>query len=184
MEHKGTVVLKSNRLVLRRIVEDDALEIFNGFINQEEFLYYANKKKRTLDEQINSLKNIDDKYLKLDYYNWIITLKDNGAIIGSINLRVEEINETVEFNYVIDNRYTKKGYMTEALCLVKDFCLNELLVNRFQGGCCVENIASYPDYMVVGIGDLADTYYTYGPLMITGEITSTNYAELLDKAIK
>ena len=142
MEHKGTVVLKSNRLVLRRIVEDDALEIFNGFVNQEEFLYYANKKKRTLDEQINSLKNIDDKYLKLDYYNWIITLKDNGAIIGSINLRVEEINETVEFNYVIDNRYTKKGYMTEALCLVKDFCLNELLVNRFQGGCCVENIAS------------------------------------------
>ena len=142
MLHKGTVVLESDRLILRRIRKADALEIFNGFINQEEFLYYANKKKRTLEEEIRSLENIDDKYLKLDYYNWVITLKDSGAIIGSINLRVEEINETVEFNYVIDNRYTKKGYMTEALLLVKDFCLNEINVNRFQGGCCIENIAS------------------------------------------
>ena len=32
--------------------------------------------------------------------------------------------------------------MTEALNLVKDYCLNELKVNRFQGGCCVKNIAS------------------------------------------
>ena len=142
MLHRGTKVLESDRLVLRRIKEDDALEIFNGFINQEEFLYWANKKKRTFEEEVKSLEGIDNKYLNLDYYNWIITLKDNGAIIGSINLRVEDINETVEFNYVIDNRYTKKGYMTEALLLVKDFCLNEINVNRFQGGCCIENIAS------------------------------------------
>ena len=142
MLHKGTVVLESDRLILRRIRKDDALEIFNGFINQEEFLYWANKKKRTFEEEVKSLEGIDNKYLNLDYYNWIITLKDNGAIIGSINLRVEDINETVEFNYVIDNRYTKKGYMTEALLLVKDFCLNEINVNRFQGGCCIENIAS------------------------------------------
>ena len=32
--------------------------------------------------------------------------------------------------------------MTEALLLVKNFCLNEINVNRFQGGCCIENIAS------------------------------------------
>lgn len=142
MNHVGTIKLESERLILRRFTKEDSNEIFLGFVNQEEFLYYANKKKRTLEEEIKSLENIDDKYLKLDYYNWVITLKDNGAIIGSINLRVEDINETVEFNYVIDNRYTKKGYMTEALCLVKDFCLNNLLVNRFQGGCCIENIAS------------------------------------------
>lgn len=142
MIHKGTKELESDRLLLRRMKEDDALEIFNGFVNQDGFLYYANKKKRTLEEQINSLKGIDSKYLKDDYYNWVITLKDTKEIIGSINLRVEEINETVEFNYVIDERFCGNGYMTEALNLVKDYCLNELCVNRFQGGCCVENIAS------------------------------------------
>lgn len=47
---------------------------------------------------------------------------------------------------------------------------------------CVENIATYPEYMVMGIGDLADTYYTYGPQLITGEISPSHYAELLDQA--
>jgi RimJ/RimL family protein N-acetyltransferase len=87
----------------------------------------------------------DNKYFirySWDYYNWVITLKDTKEIIGSINLRVEEVNETVEFNYVIDERFGCKGYMTEALNLVKDYCFNELEVNRFQGGCCIENIAS------------------------------------------
>ena len=142
MIHKGTNNLASERLLLRRIKEEDALELYNGFVNQEGFLYYANKQKRTLEEEINSLKGIDSKYLKDDYYNWVITLKDTKEIIGSINLRVEEINETVEFNYVIDERFCGNGYMTEALNLVKDYCFNELDINRFQGGCCVENIAS------------------------------------------
>ena len=142
MIHKGTKELVSSRLLLRKLKEDDALELYNGFVNQEGFLYYANKQKRTLEEEINSLKGIDSKYLKDDYYNWVITLKDTKEIIGSINLRVEEINETVEFNYVIDERFSGNGYMTEALNLVKEYCFKELDINRFQGGCCIENIAS------------------------------------------
>lgn len=142
MKHLGTKKLYSQRLILRRIKEGDAEEIYYGFINQPEFLYYTNKKERTLDEEKQSLNGINDKYKNLDYYNWIIVLKATGKIIGSINLRVEDINETVEFNYVIDNRYTNNGYMTEALCLVRDYCLNEIKVNRFQGGCCIENLAS------------------------------------------
>ena len=76
----------------------------------------------------------------------------------------------------------------QGLPIRTDISLQDLGWDKDEHYCklypCVENIASYPDYMVVGIGELADTYYTYGPLMITGEITSTNYAELLDKAIK
>lgn len=142
MNHLGTVKLESERLILRRINEADAEEIFNGFVNQDGFLYYANKKKRSLEEEKKSLEGIDKKYENKSYYNWLITLKGNGNIIGSINLRVEEKNETVEFNYAIDERYSSKGYMTEALNLIKEFSLNKLDVNRFQGGCCIENIAS------------------------------------------
>lgn len=142
MIHKGTKVLESDRLILRRIKESDAEEIYNGFVNQEEFLYYTNKKKITLEEEKKSLIGIDEKYKKDNYYNWVITLKEDNKIIGAINLRLEDINETVEFNYAIDNRYTNKGYMTEALNLVKDYCLKELKINRFQGGCVIENLKS------------------------------------------
>lgn len=142
MNHLGTKILESERLILRRFKETDAKEIYEGYVNQEGFLYYANKEKRSLDEEILSLKGIDEKYKNNDYYNWLITLKENNKIIGAINLRVNDYNESLEFNYAIDKRYKNNGYMTEALNLVKDYCLNELKVNRLFGGCEINNIGS------------------------------------------
>ena len=46
------------------------------------------------------------------------------------------------FNYAIDNRFTRQGFMTEALMRVKKFAFNEIGVHRFEGGCVKENIAS------------------------------------------
>ena len=142
MNSLGTKILETERLVLRRFTENDAKELYEGYINQEDFLYYANKEKKTLEEEINSLKGIDTKYNDLDYYNWLITLKNNNKIIGGIYLNVEKYNESIEFNYAIDDRYKNNGYMTEALERVKQFCIEELDVNRIYGGCEINNIAS------------------------------------------
>ena len=142
MQHLGTRELQTERLLLRRIEETDAEELFLGFVNQKEFLYYANKKERTLEEEKASLVGIREKYEDDSYYNWLITLKDGGAIVGQIILQVNEYNDSVEFSYAVDKRHTGRGYMTEALERVKAFALEEMEVIRFQGGCCVENTAS------------------------------------------
>ena len=142
MRHHRTKKLETDRLLLRRIYKEDALEIYNGFINQERFLYYLNKEKRTLEEEISSLEMIDEKNKKEDYYNWVITLKDTGKIIGMIVLKVEEVNECVEATYAIDERYCNNGYMSEALKRVIKYAFEELLVNRFQTCCVVSNEAS------------------------------------------
>ena len=142
MKHLGTRELQTERLLLRRIREEDAEELFLGFVNQKEFLYYAHKEERTLEEEKASLVGISEKYENERYYNWLITLKESGKIIGQIILQVNEYNDSVEFSYAIDKRYTGRNYMTEALERVKAFSLEELEVNRFQGGCCVENTAS------------------------------------------
>ncbi len=142
MNHKGTKMLCTERLVLRRFGEKDFEELYNGYINQEEFLYYANKEPKSIEDVKNYINRQLERYQSNDVYVWCITLKELGTIIGAIHLRVDEYNDSVEFNYAIDNRYINNGYMTEALLTVKDFCMAELKVNRFQGGCCVENIAS------------------------------------------
>ena len=142
MNFLGTVKLESDRLVLRRFTKDDSKEIFEGFRNQPEFLFYTNKEKISLEMQEKSLEKIDEKYENLEYFNWLITLKETGSIIGAINLRVNSKNDSVMFNYAIDNRFTGKGFMTEALMLVKDFCFSKLEVVRFEGGCASQNIAS------------------------------------------
>ena len=84
MKHFGTIDLITERLKLRRLKEEDGEEIFYGFRNQEEFLYYINKEKTTLDKQKSGLVGIDKKYENLDYYNWLITTKEDGKIIGLI----------------------------------------------------------------------------------------------------
>ena len=142
MNNIGTRKLETERLILRRFTENDAKEIFEGYINQKDFIYYAHKEKRTLEEEISSLKGIDEKYKNNDYYNWLITLKSDGKIIGSISLNVYDFNESVEFNYAIDDRYKGKGYMTEALNCIKAYSLDEIRVNRIFGGCEINNIAS------------------------------------------
>lgn len=142
MNNLGTVTLESERLILRRYEEKDAEELYNGYMNQKEFLYYASKGFKSLDEIKEFLKIKKEEYKSLDYYNWAIVLKETNAIIGGITLSVNSKNESVNFNYAIDNRYTNNGYMTEALKEIKRFSFDELKVNRFQGGCVIENIAS------------------------------------------
>lgn len=142
MNHLGTISLESERLLMRRAEEKDAESLYSGYLNQEEFLYYANKEKKSLEDTIEMLKVKKELYQSKEYYDWVITLKGSDKVIGAINLKVNTNNNSVEFNYAIDSRYVCNGYMTEALNEVKKFCLNNLNVVRFQGGCCMENIAS------------------------------------------
>ena len=141
MNHLGTIELITDRLILRQMKEEDAKGIFDSFVNNEKFLYYANKEKRTLDQEIESLYGIEEKYKNKEYYNWLITLLD-GEIIGSINLHVDNENDLVWFNYAIDDRHYNHGYMTEALNAIKVFALENLKVSKIIGGCEVDNIAS------------------------------------------
>ena len=142
MNHLGTQLLETDRLILRRVKITDSQELMLGYINQEEFLYYANKSKLTLaDVKMHVTKSIEE-YTNKDCYSWVIVLKSNNKIVGAINLKANTYADYVEFNYAIDNRYINNGYMTEALLAVKDFCFNKLKIKRFQGGCCVENLAS------------------------------------------
>ena len=142
MIHLGTKEIYTDRLILRRLKTSDAEELWYGLRNQPEFLYYTNKQAITLEEQKETFLTIEDKYQNPEYYNWVIVLKDTGALIGMIHFRVIEVNDSVEFSYAIDNRYTKHGYMTEALKSVLDYALDKMQVNRIQGGCVVENVAS------------------------------------------
>lgn len=151
MIHLETKELNSKRLRLRRFIKSDANELFKSYINQKEFLYYANKETKTIEEVNIYLERQLERYESKDVYNWCITLKESGVIVGSINLRVNDYNNSVEFNYAIDNRYINKGYMTEALLCVKEFCMSELKVKRFQGGCCIENKASEKVMQKIGM---------------------------------
>lgn len=142
MKHLGTVELETERLILRRFRMEDAKEIYEGFINQEDYLYYFNRVHRTLQDQIDSLVGIDEKYEDPMVYNWLIVEKSENKIVGRAHFFVKDVTECVEVNYAIDKRFEGNGYMSEALKCLIDFSINQLEVKRFQSMCVIENAKS------------------------------------------
>lgn len=142
MKHLGTKTLETDRLVLRKLKLSDAEPLFYGLRNQPEFLYYTNKERIDLKEQLEIFSGLDEKYKNQEYYNWVIELKETKDLVGMINFHVDNRNESVEFNYATDNRFWGRGIMTEALNAVTKFALEEMHVNRIQGGCVISNLAS------------------------------------------
>ena len=59
MNHLGTRMLETERLVLRKLEKVDTEPLFYGLRNQPEFLYYTNKKKITLEEQLENFNSIE-----------------------------------------------------------------------------------------------------------------------------
>lgn len=57
-----------------------------------------------MQEQKESLVGIEEKYKNKYYYNWLIILRDTNQMIGAINLNVNLKNDSVMFNYAIDNK--------------------------------------------------------------------------------
>ncbi len=141
MDQLGTAELYTDRLVLRRFREADAENVCSSYLNDEGFLYYANKEAMSVEQERASIREIEKRYSSMDYYNWLITLKD-GTIIGAIHLKPDDPGESLEFHYAIDDRHRNSGYMTEALNAVKEFAVTRLNAKRFFGGCEVHNSAS------------------------------------------
>ena len=74
---------------------------------------------------------------------WLLIRKSDRVIVGSADFKdIPNKDCEVEIGYGLGKDFEHNGYMTEALLRIKHFAFNELKVNRFQGGCAIENIAS------------------------------------------
>ena len=139
----GTKKINTERLILKKFKLEDAEEIFNNYANDDDFIKWSNKGKVTLQEEVEYLKSVLEKYTDNIYYNWAIYSKENYCIIGAIRLsNIDLVNESVELNYVIGQKFTNNGYMTEALKSVISFCFDEVKIKKVYGICAIDNIAS------------------------------------------
>lgn len=135
MNHLGTVTLETDRLILRKTLENDYEPMFRNWANDERVTKYLTWPPYESAEQ---LKNTYHQYLlesqkKSDYYDWKIVLKEIDEPIGSIGvvkLR-EDIGEAV-IGYCLGFNWWHKGIMTEAFSRVIRFLFEEVGVNRIS----------------------------------------------------
>lgn len=107
-------MIETKRLILRKLQKEDAEAFFKVIGNDNVTRYMSNNSFASIEK----VEHLLDFWIDLYKYPWVeryaITLKENGLLIGYIDL-VEYVDDTPEIGYALNEDYWSKGYMSEAL---------------------------------------------------------------------
>ena len=148
MNHKGTVALETERLILRRFIISDLEPMFHNVWSNFDVWKWTNYEPMNSIDDILNLNNIFTdywfaKYEKSDYYNWAMQLKLSGEVIGRIRGGIPDDRiRQIELAYELGQNWWNQGFMTEALKKVIDFFFNEIGFSRIFTSHAHENPAS------------------------------------------
>ena len=133
MNHIGTKVIETERLILRPFTLEDAQAIFDNWASDPvvtKYLSWPAHGSVSITEMV--MQDWVAGYENPDRYNWAITLKEKGNDpIGNISaVRMYEDTESLEIGYCMGRTWWGGGIMAEALKAVIDFLMAEVGANR------------------------------------------------------
>lgn len=135
MRKLGSIELRTNRLLLRRFVVEDAKAMFENWASDTDNLKYV-----TWDPHPNPqlTRALIERWL-LHYqeentYKWAICKKDDPSqVIGDISVVSQDSHkELCEVGYILGKKFWGQGLMTEALQAVLHFLLVEVEFKEVQ----------------------------------------------------
>ena len=119
MEHKGTVRIETERLVLKRHVLEDAEIMFKNWVAEKEVTKFMSWQPH---------KNVEEKP---DFYFWTMELKETHELVGDISVvNLDEATESVELGYGIGSSWWGKGITAEAGKALVTFFFEEVKAKR------------------------------------------------------
>lgn len=141
MNHCGTRMIETKRLLLRKFVIEDADDMFRNWASDKEVTKFLTWSAYTSSE--TAMWVLDEwavSYKKPDYYQWAIVLKDIKEPIESISVvKIDEKTEMAEIGYCIGRSWWNQGITSEALRAVIDFMFDQVGANRVQAKHDVNN---------------------------------------------
>lgn len=135
LNHKGTQIIETDRLILRPFTLDDAEAMFRNWAGDDEVTKYLTWPTHTgVEVSRMVLSDWTSHYAEPDFYNWAIVLKENGPEpIGSIAaVHIKEKTRCATMGYCMGRTHWGKGIMPEALSALIDFFFGEVGINRVE----------------------------------------------------
>ena len=144
MKHTGTVLLKTESLILRPFRIEDAEAVFRNWACDLENVKYLSWRAHQTSGVTRTVVSFWLKdYRKPSGYHWCITLKGADDPIGGIDVvRSDEHLECAELGFCISRQYWGRGFATEAGSAVLNHLLYTVGYKRISGRCLSENRAS------------------------------------------
>lgn len=121
--------IETDRLIIRDLEHKDSTQLFK-IVWQKNMLRFMRDWSENSPTPESFKGYIDWHQTQKDskdiYENkrYAITLKENDMLIGSVGMGLEETVNEVEMAYFLDEDYQGKGYATEALKALFDWCIS------------------------------------------------------------
>ena len=138
--------LETKRLILRSPKIEDAKDIFIALNNKNlskymmkiPYPYNIKMAKDYIDKCNEAIKRDKNKD-----YNFVIELKSEKKVIGSIGIKdVDDFKKIAGIGYWLNEDYWKQGIMSEAVFVILEFAFNKLKMRRINLICNEKNEAS------------------------------------------
>ena len=138
----GTVELRTDRLVLRRHVVEDAAPLHEGFgIDPAMYEYSGWNPYATPEMAEKSVAEFVASYADPRFYGWAI--EAGGRLVGTIGAYDYDVGKnSVEVGMSIERASWGKGFATEALSAVLQYLSEEEGIATVIAWCASDNIGS------------------------------------------
>lgn len=130
--------MESERLILRPVSLEDSDDMYE-YTSDEETTRFLYDKHTDLNQTKNLIANY---FMKEPIGKYAIVVKDSNKMIGAIEFRVHEYNNSGELGYTLNRHFWGMGYMTEAGELILNLAFNTLGLERVFAEYDVKNSAS------------------------------------------
>ena len=116
-------ILSTKRLILRRLINEDANSIYNNWANDPEVTKYMTwNAHKSIEDTKQILAIWLKEYKEPKTIRYGIVLKANNELIGAIDV-VGYIDNSPVIGFCLSRKYWNQGYMTEACKALVDYLL-------------------------------------------------------------
>jgi len=134
MEHKGSILIETSRLILRKFEEKDVRNVFDNITSDDSVTRFmtwpTHKNIETTEKLVHWWLS---QYADESFYRWAIVLKETGEPIGVITVvHMDERVENFEIGYYLGSKWWNRGFTTEAVKSIIHFLFNEVRVGRIE----------------------------------------------------
>ncbi len=128
-------------IILREIIESDALEYFD-YMNRDEMKIYFTKRNRpqSLEKAIEELQYWGNLFFQKRSIYWAIALKKTNKMIGTAGFNTISFpNSRAEISYDLNPDYWGKGVMLRSTKKILNFADQNLELVRVQAAVITDN---------------------------------------------
>ncbi|MUK90760.1 GNAT family N-acetyltransferase [Ornithinibacillus sp. L9] len=164
-------ILKTERLVLRKIEESDAHSIMEYLSDEEVVQYYGLEPFETIQDALSEIAWYQKIWNEKTGVRWGITRRGENQVIGSCGfLNIAAQHFRAEIGYELHRHYWGQGIATEAIEAILRFGFEQLKFQRIQALIEPPNIPSQKLLEKQG--------FTQEGLLRNYEYTSGNFDDL------